>query len=481
MSIDNELLKNANTPELNDAASGKEEANENSSNENSSSENTGNENQEEASNENESSVAPKSKMESLNDETRKRRGNVSPDKLKGIKTMHDVFSGYKIGDESGFLTDSPHEDETADLIKDTAETELKVSKTGSSVLEMAEQGLDQWAGGNGIAGAALTLISYIKEAYDIAKSDAEASEKAGELAKATANAAFEMAGSIIDAIEGFGGTVLKGFKVIPGLGMVIDAIEAAIAVYKIIKADRARVRMNDNRRLFKEKYMNRQIESEGDTKGKSMVKTVGRFNIRRLWKKTDITVDEETMKARRDELRAKDNLTDSEKEELQDITKFLIQDRLRRNNRNKEFKGAGTVVLKLTSIAGKIAALVGTFGGSLVAESVAGGIDLALDAADITSFIGGGVAELYQGRGGRDKGSQYTQYLMEVIGALPDSYDKPEEKSEYVEAKDMVDATGIDSSKLYKTAEGAKAAANASDKKKGKANAYKMFIKLFEG
>ncbi|MBF4692038.1 hypothetical protein [Fusibacter ferrireducens] len=426
-------------------------------------------------------AVPKSKMESLNEQTRARHSAISADSLKGIKNMHEVFNGYKIGDEATFLADDPKESEVLDHTQTVAETGVTASGVVASSLEMAENALDGWSNGNGIAGAALTFIGYIKNAYAIMKSDASGKEKAAELGKETANAAFDMAGNIVDVIEGFGGTVLKGFKVIPGLGMVIDAIEAAIAVYKVIKADRARVRMNDSRRLFKEKYMNRPIESEGETQGKSMIKKVGRFNIRRLWKKTDITVDEKTMKARRDELRGKANLTDSEKEELKDITKFLIQDRLRRGNRNKEIKGAGTIVAKIAAITGKIASLVSTFGGSLVAESIAGGIDLALDSADVTSTIGDAAVGAYQGRGGRDKGSQYTQYLMEVIGGLPSTYDTPENKSEYSEAKDMVDATGVDSGKLNKVATQAKTAASDSDKKKGKANAYKMFIKLFEG
>ena len=425
--------------------------------------------------------APKSKMQSLNEQTRARHSTISADSLKGIKNMHDVFNGYKIGDEAAFLADEPKESEKLDTAQTVAETTTTASGVVASSLEMAEKALGGWSNGNGIAGAALTFIGYIKSAYEIMKSDASGKEKAAELGKETANAAFDMAGNIVDVIEGFGGTVLKGFKIIPGMGMVIDAIEAAIAVYKVIKADRARVRMNDSRRLFKEKYMNRPIESEGETQGKSMVKKVGRFNIRRLWKKTDITVDEKTMKARRDELRAKANLTDSEKEELKDITKFLIQDRLRRGNRNKEIKGAGTIVAKIAAITGKIAALVASFGGSLVAESIAGGIDLALDSADVASTVGGAAMGAYQGRGGRDKGSQYTQYLMEVIGGLPNTYDTPEDKSEYSESKDMVDATGVDSSKLDKVATKAKTAASDSDKKKGKATAYKMFINLFEG
>ena len=187
------------------------------------------------------------------------------------------------------------------------------------------------------------------------------------------------------------------------------------------------------------------------------------------------------MKARRDELRAKPELTREEQEELKDITKFLIQDRLRRGNRNKEIKSAGTIVSKIAAITGKIAALIGTFGGSLVAESIAGGVDLALDSVDVASTVGSGIMGAYQGRGGRDKGSQYTQYLMEVIGSLPATYDAPEDKSAYAETKDMVDATGVDTGKLNKVATQAKSATSDSDKKKGKANAYKMFIKLFDG
>jgi len=51
--------------------------------------------------------APKSKMESLNEQTRARHSSISADSLKGIKNMHEVFNGYKIGDEAAFLADEP--------------------------------------------------------------------------------------------------------------------------------------------------------------------------------------------------------------------------------------------------------------------------------------------------------------------------------------------------------------------------------------
>lgn len=434
--------------------------------------------------------APKSKMQLLNEETRSRQESVKDSEVIGVHKLHKAFDNYKVGDETYFDDGS----ESSKLGK-TATVGTEVLDKGSTITgmakssakfagEMAEKTLEKWSGGNGIVGAAVTFIKYIKEAYEIMTSDDSGKSKAAQLGKETAAAAMDMAGDIMDAIEGLGGTVLKGLKVIPGLGIVVDAIEIGISVYKIMKADRARVRMNDSRRLFKEKYLNAEVEMAPGGEKRKMVNTVGKYNIRRLWKKTDETVDESAMKKRREELLAKRKLdpatfTEQEQAELSDILSYSTQDRLRRVNRNKELENVGSIVIKLGSIAAKIAAMVGTFGASAAAESAAAGIELGLDAAGLVGDATKLTKSLYAERGGRDKGSQYTKYLLEIIGNLPNTYDKPEFKSRYAQATDMITATGVNTSKLYKQADSIEAMA-AGDKKAGRGKAYKMFIELFD-
>lgn len=429
-------------------------------------------------------VAVKSKMEVLNEKTRTRQGSMNETSLEGLQKLRNAFNGYKVGEEQSYL-DVPAEDPIA---KKAVEGTMEVADKGSTIsgmandiADMAGKQLEKWSNGNGIVGAAVSFIKYIKEAYSIITSDESRKEKAGALFKETASTAFDMAGDIMDVVEGFGGTVLKGLKVIPGLGMVVDAIEIGISVYRILKANRARIRMNDSRRLFKEKYQGKQVSVGGAST--SMVKKIGKYNIKRLWKKTDETVDESAMKSRRTELLNKrktepQNFTEDEQNELTDILSYSTQDRLRRVNRNKELENVGTIVMKLGSIAAKISAMVGTFGGSAVAESVAGGIDFALDATGLVKDAGSMVQGLYNKRGGRDKGSQYTKYLLEVIGHLPAAYDQPAFKQKYAEASDMVDATGVNSNKLYKQAAVIETMA-AADKKKGRSKAFEMFIDLF--
>lgn len=430
---------------------------------------------------------PKSKMEVLNEATRTRQENVPDKDLVGINKLHGAFKGYKVGDESSYM-EAPEGDsrlgKAFNVANEVADKGSTVSGVAQKITKLAGEELEKWSGGNGIVGAAITFIQYLKEAYEIMTSDDSKKEKAGALAKETANTAFEMAGNIMDAIEGLGGTVLKGLKVIPGLGMVIDAIDIGISVYRIMKANRARVRMNDSRRLFKEKYMNAEVETGPGGEKSKMVQKVGRFNIRRLWKKTDDTVDANAMKKRRDQLLKKrqddpSKFTEAEQAELTDILSYATQDRLRRVNRNKEMENVGTIILKLGSIAAKISAMIGTFGGSLAAESAASGIEVAMDATGLVADAGKLAKGLYNGRGGRDKGSQYTKYLLEIIGNLPDAYDKPEYKAKYAQAADMVAATSVNTSKLYKHADAINAVASA-DKKQGRSKAFSMFIDLFD-
>lgn len=430
---------------------------------------------------------PKSKMELLNEQTRAKQGQVGDKEIQSMSKLHQVFKGYKVGDERSYI-ETPDEDSTAEKVASTGLdlTDMGNTVNGSaqSIVEMAGEKLEKWSGGNGIVGAALSFIKYIKEAYDILSSDDSAKEKAGNLIKETAGTALDMAEGIMDAIEGLGGTILKGLKVIPGLSIVIDAVDIGIAVYRIVKAEHARVKMNDSRRLFKEKYLAKEVDTAPGEKTK-MVQTVGKYNIRRLWKKTDQTVDEKAMKARRDQLLEKrkndpQNFSEAEQAELTDILSYATQDRLRRVNRNKEFSNVGKIVLKLGSIAGKIAAMVGTFGGSAVAESVAGGIELAVDSAGLVGDASGMLKGIYSGRGARDKGGQYTKYLLEIIGSLPDTYDKPEQKMKYAQASDMVAATGVNKSRLLKQADAVVASSTDADKKKGRTKAFNMFIKLFD-
>lgn len=426
----------------------------------------------------------KSKTQQLNEKTRERQGSVADSSLVGLQKLRNAFEGYKVGDEQSYL-DVPAEDPIAEKAMDAtlevADKGSTISGIASDIAEMAGKELSKWSNGNGIVGAALSFIKYIKEAYSIMTSDATKREKAGALVKETANTAFEMAGDIMDVIEGFGGTVLKGLKVIPGLGMVIDAIEIGISVYRIMKADRARVRMNDSRRLFKEKYAGKSVSVGG--KATAMVKKVGKYNVKRLWKKTDETVDESAMKARRSELLNKrkndpTSFTEDEQAELTDILSYSTQDRLRRVNRNKELENVGSIVMRLGSIAAKISAMVGTFGASALAESVAGGIDLAIDTTGLAKDAGSMIRSMYNKRGDRDKGSQYTKYLLEVIGHLPSDYSKEAFKQKYAEASDMVDATGVNTKKVYQQAEVIEGLAEA-DKKKGRSKAFDMFIQLF--
>lgn len=429
----------------------------------------------------------KSKMELLNEATRTRQENVQDRELVGINKLHNAFNGYKVGDESSYM-EAPEGDsrlgKAFNVTTEVADKGSTISGGAQKIAKLAGEELEKWGGGNGIVGAAIAFIQYLKEAYEIMSSDDSGKEKAGKLIKETANTAFDMAGGIMDAIEGLGGTVLKGLKVIPGLGMVIDAIEIGISVYRILKANKARVRMNDSRRLFKEKYMNAEVETGPGGEKTKMVQKVGRFNIRRLWKKTDDTVDENAMKKRRDQLLKKrqddpSTFTEAEQAELMDILSYATQDRLRRVNRNKELENVGKIVYKLGAIAAKISAMVGTFGGSLAAESAASGIEVALDATGLVADAGKLAKDLYNGRGGRDKGSQYTKYLLEIIGHLPDTYDKPEKKVKYAQAADMIAATSVNTNKLYKHADAINAAA-AADKKQGRSKAFSMFIDLFD-
>lgn len=430
---------------------------------------------------------PKTKMELLNEETRTRQGNISDKEAEGIRKLHGAFKGYKIGDEASYM-DAKEEDSKLGKV---AKGGLEVADKGSTISGIAQSSADfagkelkKWSGGNGIVGAAITFIQYIKEAYEIMSSEDSGKEKAAKLAKETANTAMDMAGDIMDVIEDLGGTVLKGLKVIPGLSIVIDAIEIGISVYRILKANKARVRMNDSRRLFKEKYQNAEVATGANGEKSKMVTKVGKYNIRRLWKKTDDTVDEKAMKTRRDQLLEKRkndpaNFTEAEQAELTDILSYATQDRLRRTNRNKELENCGKIVLKLGAIAAKISAMVGTFGGSAAAESAANGIELALDSTGLAADAAGLVKDLYTGRGGRDKGNQYSKYLLEIIGSLPDAYDAPEKKMKYAEASDMIDATGVNKSRLIKRADAINTAANDADKKKGRSTAFNMFIDLF--
>ncbi len=430
---------------------------------------------------------PKSKMETLNEATRARHENVQEKELIGINKLHGAFKGYKLGDESSFM-EAPEGDsrlgKAFNVANEVADKGKTVSGTAQKITKLAGEELEKWSGGNGIVGAAITFIQYLKEAYAIMTSEDSKKEKAGAMAKETANAAFEMAGNIMDAIEGLGGSVLKGLKVIPGLGMVIDAIEIGISAYRTMKADRARTRMNDSRRLFKEKYMNAEVETGSSGEKSKMVQKVGRFNVRRLWKKTDDTVDSNAMKKRRDQLIKKrqddpSKFTEAEQAELMDIMSYATQDRLRRVNRNKEMENVGTIVLKLGSIAAKISAMIGTFGGSLAAESAASGIEVAMDTTGLVAEAGKLAKGLYTRRGGRDKGSQYTKYMLEIIGGLPDAYDKPDFKIKYAQTADMVVATSVDTNKLYKQADEINKVA-ANDKKQGRSKAFSMFIDLFD-
>lgn len=430
---------------------------------------------------------PKSKMELLNEETRTRQENISDKDAQGINKLHGAFKGYKIGDEATYM-DAKEEDSKLSKVAngglEVADKSSTVSGIAQSATDIAGTELKKWSGGNGIVGAAITFIQYIKEAYDIMSSEDSGKEKAAKLAKETANTALDMAGDIMDVIEDLGGTVLKGLKVIPGLSIVIDAIEIGISVYRILKANKARVRMNDSRRLFKEKYQNAEVATGPAGEKTKMVNKVGKYNIRRLWKKTDETVDEKAMKTRRDELLEKRktdpaNFTEAEQAELTDILSYATQDRLRRTNRNKELENCGKIVMRLGAIAAKISAMVGTFGGSAAAESAASGIELALDSTGLAADAAGLVKDLYTGRGGRDKGDQYTKYLLEIIGSLPDTYDAPEKKMKYAEASDMIDASGVNKNKLIKRADAINTAANDSDKKKGRSTAFNMFIDLF--
>ncbi len=430
---------------------------------------------------------PKSKMALLNEATRTRQEGVSDREVQGINKLHFAFKGYKVGDENSFMESKEPESKlgkAANIGTEVADKGSTISGLAQSAADFAGEQLDKWSGGNGIVGAAVTFIQYIKEAYEILSSEDSKKEKAAKLGKETADAALDMAGNIMDAIEDLGGTVLKGLKVIPGLGIVIDAIEIGISVYRILKANKARVRMNDSRRLFKEKYQNAEVATGVSGEKSKMVKKVGKYNLRRLWKKTDDTVDEKAMKTRRDELLRKrehdpQNFTEQEQAELTDILSYATQDRLRRTNRNKELENCGKIVMKLGSIAAKISAMVGTFGGSAIAESVSGGIEFALDSTGLVADAGAMVKDLYTGRGGRDKGDQYTKYLMEIVGGLPDTYDQPEKKVKYAQASDMIDATGVNKSKLVKSADAINAAATDADKKKGRSKAFSMFVDLF--
>lgn len=415
--------------------------------------------------------APKEKtdMEKLNEETLKQQGAVDEKVFKGVKIMRDVFSGYKIGKENEFL-EPPESDKTEDAINATEKT-VEVSEVSQENLEAADKKFDSWGDGNGIAGAALSLIKIMKDTKDLLdKKDPEDGEE--EFVNSIYGAKFETAGAIIDAYE----KVEPILRLIPGIDFVFDAIAACTSVYKIMKADKARVRMNNSRRLFKQKYLDKKV-SMPKGKEKSMVRETQGLERLKFWKKTNITVDEETLKARRDQLlaaRDKEGFTEEEAEELRDILKYLVQDKLRVKNRNDEMKSIGSFIKSIAAITGKIAALVTTGGASAVIGGIGTGVSVAMGINTAAEFVD-------KKRNGKKRGTQYTNYLLEVIASLPNQYQEPKDKSEYVQASEMVDASGVDGTKVYKTAQVAQKASSDADKNAGKAKAYQMFVDLFEG
>ena len=432
--------------------------------------------------ENQQAEPPKSRMEELNEQTKSEQLATNDDNLKGIKVMKGVFDGYKIGDEDDFLNEAEPEEEESIVDEGLEKADNASTTTGfiADTYEKINDKVGSWSEGNGIVGAALTIIKNVKEAYGKWKEKSDNKDD-DELEGSDSGAAklLETAEAIFKIIDAAGVAVKGILKAIPVIGFIFDAIDIAKESIRIIKSDISRVKMNNSRRLFKEKYLNKEVPTEDDGPEKKMIKKVKWYNVRRFWKKTDITFDEETLKARRDFLIAQRDKSDEKilppdlEEELQDIMRFLVQDRLRRLRRNDELKGAGKIVMTLGKIAGKIASL----GASSAAEMTADTIGYASDAAGLTAMVSEYTIKKYQKRGGRNKGQQYTRYLLEIIGHLPADYENENGKMEYVQTLDMVTATGVDSEELYDVSK----KASSENQKKNKASAYNMFIDLFEG
>lgn len=218
------------------------------------------------------------------------------------------------------------------------------------------EGVSDWSGSVGEAISAIKSAFFaVKDIYDLVEKGL--SEEGLSLDEAVegglstvhnlldaAKGAVETAISIKKILEAGTGELSK---VVPGLGIAVSGISIAIKVYNMIKANVSRQEMTTIKRSFKEKY-----KTSGYTKENN-------YSIFGINLHSSTGTDAQKLEARITELTNKQDRTEAEEQELNDISDYKLAKELKNNNNKTLVRGTIQVGLEMANIAGEIATLSG--------------------------------------------------------------------------------------------------------------------------
>jgi hypothetical protein len=415
-------------------------------------------------------------MKTKNSQTREKLGDTqSDDKLKGLKSLRDAFEGFKSGDEADFLREG---DQKTELGARDYYNLHGAQNTAKTTFKSLNDGLSEFASNHDIPliGAVKSVIRNIKGFIELLKNRKD-DEKTKESKQ---EKSFIDSKRILQFFDNKKETIMSLASHIPYLGTIVEAVKIVKDIFKVVKAQSRRKNMNNAKRLFKEKYLGKNFYDADALDRLSVIKYVSYANPKRWFKSTSYSVNHNNLIKRRDKLlqeRDQPNLTKEFKEayneELHDIMQYEIQESMSKKNKKIQFKGIAGIIAKV----GKIIGQVSSAGSSSVLEFFESGSKAVGKALKIQNAMDS-VTKVYNKK--VQKGSRFTNYLFEIIGALPKSFEGFEEKIAYAQVKQTMDASG-NAKKVYPMGEKINSATSDEEKNRMKSGTYKLFMKMFEG